>query len=357
MFSSIALTLSLVGCGGSGSVEPEPYVSKTITGTVVIDGQASINTWVHISCSDGNGGVRNYYAKTNAQGVYRKSIEAAYAPCVADAPATDTYLFGFAGKLDTPEITANISALTDTLLIYILGNRSFADTLPTETGLAELKVQLSQGKDSAAWAQLRKMLLTGVYFTDPADVAAMVLDPATDAIRISEGVPPPGHYALLQKLHQSGYISRSKLQTLLYGTPFEVLPESDGSELVDLSTGLVWQRCVQGMTWDGTTCSGTPGLYFWTELTGLVASATPSKASKASPWRLPKISELHSLRSLDTQGVDPSWLPGSPGYWTWTGESPCVIGSYSFPAWVVHMQNFYNACGEASDQLHVRLVR
>lgn len=367
-FTHLALLLActlasgLIACGGGESDAPTVYPSKTISGTVVLNGAVKSNALVHITCSNGNGGVRNYYATTDATGAYRKSIDTASAPCVVDAYAnTDTtYLFGFAARLDAAEITANISPLTDTMLIYMLGTRSFAQSLASAKGLATLQASISQGKDVAAWTQLRQQLVTDTYFTASTDVAAMAKDPATDVIQVTSGVAPPGHYALLQKLYTSGLRTRNAMQVLLYGqasSQYEVLDGSNGAEVADLVSGLVWQRCVRGMTWDGTTCTGTPGVYLWTEVAGLVAGAAASPVPKASAWRLPSKAELNTLARLGSTVIDPIWFPASPGYWTWTGESPCVVNGVHYPAIVVNLQGFESGCGEDADQLHVRLVR
>ena len=38
---------------------------------------------------------------------------------------------------------------------------------------------------------------------------------------------------------------------------------SDASEVKDLDTGLVWQRCVMGQKWDGKACTGDPVAQGW----------------------------------------------------------------------------------------------
>ena len=355
--AALVLISGLAACGGGTSDAPAAYPSQTVSGTVVIDGAARSNALVHITCANGGGDVRNYYATTDTQGTYRKSVDAALAPCVADAFAGTTYLFGFVAAFDKSEVTANISPLTDTMLIAMLGTSTFADTLPSADGLASLKTKIAQNKHVSAWTQLRQQLLNGTDFTDPVDVAAMSGDPATDVLQIAANVTRPGHFALLQKLYNSGINSRAQRQVLISGQRFELVSTSQGAEVADLLTGLVWQRCVLGMVWNGTNCTGTAGTYYWTEVAGLVAASSPSQAPNALAWRMPSSYELNTLRALNAQGIDPHWFPASPGYWTWTGESPCWIGAVSYPALVVHMQDFTSGCGENSDQLYVRLVR
>ncbi len=62
---------------------------------------------------------------------------------------------------------------------------------------------------------------------------------------------------------------------------FELL----GPEVVDLQTGLVWQRCSVGMNWDGQRCTGQAGRFTWDEARGLGRDG----------WRPPELDELASL--------------------------------------------------------------
>lgn len=59
-----------------------------------------------------------------------------------------------------------------------------------------------------------------------------------------------------------------------------------GEELLDRSTGLVWQRCRVGMRWNGKACAGTASSLTWGE-----ALSTGS----GTGWRLPNVKELTSV--------------------------------------------------------------
>ena len=95
---------------------------------------------------------------------------------------------------------------------------------------------------------------------------------------------------------------------------------TDGDEVLDRSTGLVWRRCRLGMVWNGSACLGTPSSVSWE--TAMVTAA-------AQGWRLPNVKEVVSLMINTGPGVrlDSRFFPGllSDGNYVWTathaGES------------------------------------
>ena len=60
---------------------------------------------------------------------------------------------------------------------------------------------------------------------------------------------------------------------------------SDGSEVKDVQTGLVWARCSVGQQWDGKTCVGQAESLTFDEAQRLAGRA----------WRVPSVRELTSL--------------------------------------------------------------
>lgn len=88
-----------------------------------------------------------------------------------------------------------------------------------------------------------------------------------------------------------------------------------GGEALDTRTGLVWQRCSLGLTWDGAGCAGEVSYLGLDD-----ALAAPGKG-----WRVPTGPELESIVELrcGTPVVDPKVFPdirpdaeGRAKYWT-----------------------------------------
>ena len=67
---------------------------------------------------------------------------------------------------------------------------------------------------------------------------------------------------------------------------------SDGQEVTDSTTKLVWRRCGEGQRFDGKTCSGKLAKYKY----GAARHAAEAAAkSTGKPWRMPSREELVSL--------------------------------------------------------------
>lgn len=65
---------------------------------------------------------------------------------------------------------------------------------------------------------------------------------------------------------------------------------ADGAEVTDLVSGLIWKRCVEGMSWDADNnqCSGTPTAMTW-------PAALVHVSAQTGGWRLPNLNEALSL--------------------------------------------------------------
>lgn len=148
------------------------------------------------------------------------------------------------------------------------------------------------------------------------------------------------------------------------GAQTRFMISANGAEVTDNHTSLTWRRCVEGMTWSGSACTGSP--------LSLTHSGAFARAKTQSGWRLPNVKELASIvddavyesngGNADVAMIDPAAFPNTPQtrYWASTPQ----VG---FPAlaWLV---SFYN--GLVSDYIftqdrnvlsgetvHVRLVK
>jgi hypothetical protein len=130
---------------------------------------------------------------------------------------------------------------------------------------------------------------------------------------------------------------------------------SDGSEVNDAKTGLIWQRCIAGQTWSSTTssCAGPTSLYPHAD--ALVYAKTQTA------WRVPNVKELVSLVNTATKqpAIDVSAFPGLPsvagvGYWS---STPDVSSTGTGKAWSVEFDLGTVTSAARSSSNFVRLVR
>lgn len=94
-------------------------------------------------------------------------------------------------------------------------------------------------------------------------------------------------------------------------------PSMSSGEMVvfDSKTGLTWRRCVEGQSWNGTTCTGTSTTYTHEQALAYAKAQTG--------WRLPSVKELSSLvdRTTNNPAIDSITFPGvghGGPYWTST---------------------------------------
>jgi uncharacterized protein YjdB len=133
---------------------------------------------------------------------------------------------------------------------------------------------------------------------------------------------------------------------------------TDGQEVTDNVTGLIWRRCPEGMSWSNNTCTGTAQYY--THEQALTQAQSQATASNKA-WRLPNVKELSSISqpgvkvgpSIDT-GV---FLSGSTTlFWT---SSPLITSNATSTSNATRVDFSDGAVGNnsRSSTIHVRLVR
>lgn len=130
-------------------------------------------------------------------------------------------------------------------------------------------------------------------------------------------------------------------------------PNADGTAL-DTATGLVWKRCMEGQTWDGTTCTGTAAKYNFDAANALTGKVT---FAGQSDWRMPNIRELLTIvdDTVYNTTLDKTVFPNALASDVWSGSPVAGYASY---AW--HVYSGYGSSGygnRSSNVSGVRLVR
>jgi hypothetical protein len=133
--------------------------------------------------------------------------------------------------------------------------------------------------------------------------------------------------------------------------PFVI--SADGSEATDQKTGLIWRRCSEGMSWNGSTCAGTASTF--THEAALQRAAAQAGSSGIA-WRLPNVKELTSIadKSRSNPAIDPAAFPATPANYFWSA-SPHVGDSTN--AWYVFFSNGVVFASNRVNSYCVRLVR
>jgi hypothetical protein len=87
---------------------------------------------------------------------------------------------------------------------------------------------------------------------------------------------------------------------------------NNDTEVLDKKTGLIWQRCALGMSWNGSTCSGTATSHTWEDA---LAQAATAATNTGVAWRVPNAKELLSLyEPACDPGINEALFPSSPYY-------------------------------------------
>ena len=109
--------------------------------------------------------------------------------------------------------------------------------------------------------------------------------------------------------------------TPLLATAQRYVVSTDGSEVTDQKTGLVWRRCVEGMALSSGTCTGTART-FDTHKEAL-QEATTQASSSGIVWRLPNIRELLSITDATHSNptIDSTVFPSTPSNWFWSAST------------------------------------
>jgi len=128
---------------------------------------------------------------------------------------------------------------------------------------------------------------------------------------------------------------------------------SDGTA-TDTVTGLLWQRCSLGQTWNGSTCTGSISTYTW-QLA--LQQGVSNNFAGYSDWRLPNKYELGSIAASERRGpaINTTVFPNTPVAYYWS-SSPGLINSNSV-SWYINFDGGFDATYIRSGTFGVRLVR
>ncbi|ABM23526.1 MULTISPECIES: DUF1566 domain-containing protein [Shewanella] len=137
-------------------------------------------------------------------------------------------------------------------------------------------------------------------------------------------------------------------------TPSSEFTDNGDGTVTHLTTGLIWQRCSLGQTWDGSYCIDNATTYNWP------ASALQAKDNLFagySDWRLPNKNELASIieyrchhPAINSQ-IFPNTSPS--GYWSSSHSSN--YGNHT--SWIVEFNSGSVYLDVRFHYYHVRLVR
>jgi hypothetical protein len=127
---------------------------------------------------------------------------------------------------------------------------------------------------------------------------------------------------------------------------------TDGQEVTDLQTSLVWRRCAEGMSYAGGTCTGSAIIATHEQALQL---ATAASAASGKAWRLPNAKELIGLADPDRRAParDPNAFPGAASAAPYWASTPCESGAAASIDFAVGD----NACRARTLPGSVQLVR
>jgi len=130
---------------------------------------------------------------------------------------------------------------------------------------------------------------------------------------------------------------------------------ADGTEVLDKKNKLAWRRCVEGMHWNGSECSGVAAQI---GKDSVFNYASNKRAADGKDWRLPNVKELESIvdRTKENPSIDLTIFPKTPAYWFWTSSPYAHIPTNTY--WVVgfYVGNIIDG-HSASLSNYIRLVR
>ncbi|WP_144346215.1 Lcl domain-containing protein [Shewanella xiamenensis] len=157
----------------------------------------------------------------------------------------------------------------------------------------------------------------------------------------------------------SGHIQASSLcagsenTAITATTPSADFTDNGDGTVTHHTTGLIWQRCSLGQSWDGVNCTGEATNFTWKQA---LAAGAQNTLAGFSDWRLPNKNELTSIVEYRCHGpaINNQQFPNTSSSWYWS-SSPYASHSYGargvdfYSGGVSYYEGYYGG--------HVRLVR
>lgn len=97
--------------------------------------------------------------------------------------------------------------------------------------------------------------------------------------------------------------------------------DNEDGTVTDRFSNLMWKRCSEGQTWNGTTCTGTASTFTWQGALQRAETAATNEDLDFNDWRLPNIKELAFIveRACHDPAINLSVFPATPQrafYWS-----------------------------------------
>src|SRR5690625_1835144 len=127
---------------------------------------------------------------------------------------------------------------------------------------------------------------------------------------------------------------------------------ADGT-VTDTRTSLMWKRCSEGQTWDGSTCAGSDSTFTWADALSHVLTLTDAGYDD---WRLPNRNELGSLVEgcASFPAINTDVFPNTPSWSFWSASPHAYYSDY---AWAVNFFDGVTISFDRSVNNRVRAVR